>query len=86
MEWDSLEDLMNECLYAFELTKLLELSEQFFLDEFGKPVHVTKEDFLETCKMLVINSEKSLRNSLVTPKSTVMSNFHYTFPNFLRKY
>ncbi|XP_066987604.1 SET and MYND domain-containing protein 4-like isoform X1 [Macrobrachium rosenbergii] len=60
---DSLEDLVSECLHAFRLTKFMELSERYFVDDTGKPVTVTKEDFLETCKILVNNFAKSAENS-----------------------
>ncbi|XP_068246592.1 uncharacterized protein [Palaemon carinicauda] len=64
----TLEDLISECLIAFRLTKLLEFSERYFVDDFNKPVPVNKEDFLETCRMLVSNSVKNDLNSFNTGK------------------
>ncbi|XP_064113201.1 uncharacterized protein LOC135219915 [Macrobrachium nipponense] len=63
----SLEDLIAECLHAFRLAKFMELSGRYFVDGTGKPVPVTKEDFLETCKILVCNFVRSAANSFGVP-------------------
>ncbi|XP_064088526.1 SET and MYND domain-containing protein 4-like isoform X1 [Macrobrachium nipponense] len=51
------------CMNAFQMAKLLELSQRFFVDELGKPVPVTKKDFLSTCKILVNNNSKFIDTS-----------------------
>ncbi|XP_066953487.1 SET and MYND domain-containing protein 4-like [Macrobrachium rosenbergii] len=57
------EKVISLCMSAFRLAKLLELSKRFFVDESGKPVPVTKEDILDTCKILVNNYAKFIENS-----------------------
>ncbi|XP_064088305.1 SET and MYND domain-containing protein 4-like [Macrobrachium nipponense] len=63
-----LEEVISLCMDAFRLTKLLELSKRFFVNHLGKPVPVTKEDFLYTCKILVNNYTKFIQNSFGNPR------------------
>ncbi|XP_064088529.1 uncharacterized protein LOC135202954 isoform X2 [Macrobrachium nipponense] len=51
------------CPGCSKMAKLLELSQRFFVDELGKPVPVTKKDFLSTCKILVNNNSKFIDTS-----------------------
>ncbi|XP_064088538.1 SET and MYND domain-containing protein 4-like [Macrobrachium nipponense] len=67
LETLSLERVISFCMDAFRLVKLLELSKRFFVDESGKPVPVTREDFLDACKILVNNYAKFIPNSFGTP-------------------
>ncbi|XP_066953505.1 SET and MYND domain-containing protein 4-like isoform X2 [Macrobrachium rosenbergii] len=71
LETLSFEGVITECMNAFRLVKLLELSKRFFVDESGKPVPATKEDFLDTCKMLVNNYAKFIQNSFGSPRLEV---------------
>ncbi|XP_066953500.1 uncharacterized protein [Macrobrachium rosenbergii] len=65
------EEVISECMNAFRLARLLEFSKRFFVNESGVPEPVTKEDFLETCKILVNNYAKFTQNSFVSQERGV---------------
>ncbi|XP_066953491.1 histone-lysine N-methyltransferase SMYD3-like [Macrobrachium rosenbergii] len=69
------EEVISLCMDAFRLAKLVELSKRFFVDKLGKPVPVSKEDFLYTCKILVNNYAKFIQNSFGTARQEVMELF-----------
>ncbi|XP_066953497.1 SET and MYND domain-containing protein 4-like isoform X2 [Macrobrachium rosenbergii] len=69
------ERVISLCMDAFRLAKLIELSKRFFVDKLGKPVPVSKEDFLDTCKILVNNYAKFIQNSFGTPRKEMMELF-----------
>ncbi|XP_066953482.1 SET and MYND domain-containing protein 4-like isoform X1 [Macrobrachium rosenbergii] len=65
------ENVIALCMNVFRMAKLLELSKRFFVDESGNPVPVTKEDFLDTCKILANNCAKFIENSFGTEEQVV---------------
>ncbi|XP_064088531.1 SET and MYND domain-containing protein 4-like isoform X1 [Macrobrachium nipponense] len=66
------EGVISGCMNAFRLARLLELSKRFFVDESVKPVPVTKEDFLDACKILFNNYAKFTQSSFRSREEEIL--------------